>query len=187
MAVPGAQLAFYGSRRLKGGSTVGDPAPSLYKYYEKNFKIQMQFQLTQAYNTAVPLLSQIGVASVAGGNCSVVGSRVFNQIQDFDFELRHLVKYCEDGNGNPVAGTSPFAVVLYDSVMVARMNYPALAEFLFDDLVTPNGRNWWPSPPIMYPVNTNVAFDIYGTLNSSVVLPVTVTILLDGVRRVPCG
>jgi hypothetical protein len=178
---PGSQLAFYGVRRIKLASVQSpreqrarwsDPAPSTYQYYEKSFQIPVSFKITAAYNSSVPLLSQ--------------AVRVLTRIDDYDFELRHITKYCVDGAGAALATTSPFAVILYDSVYVARMNAPLLAEYLFDDVKAPNGRNFWPSPPIMYPVNANIPLDIFSLIASSVTLPVTVNLLFDGVRRIPC-
>jgi len=172
LVTPASQLVFYGVRRLRGERTASDPAPSNYKYYEKSFRIPISFQITAAYNSALPLLSQ--------------GQRVLTYIADYDFELRHLIKYVVDADGLPLTSPSPFAAVLFDSTYVARSNLPVLAEFLFDDLITPNGRNFWPSPPIMYKVDANIPLDIYTLVDSSVALPVTVYILFDGVRRVPC-
>ena len=56
-----------------------------------------------------------------------------------------------------------------------------------DDTGVTQGRNFFPSPPIMYAVNRSITFDIFTLLDSTVVLPVTVNLLLDGYRRIPCN
>ena len=171
--VPAGQLAFYGVRRISGSGMPSDPAPSTYPFYQKQFQIPVSFNITAAYNPALPLLSQ--------------SQRVQVAISDYDFVLRHIVKYCVDGDGVALTVASPFAVLLYDSVYRARMNYPLLAELLMDDTGVTQGRNFFPSPPIMYAVNRSITFDIFTLLDSTVVLPVTVNLLLDGYRRIPCN
>jgi FG-GAP repeat len=168
---PAAQMAFYGVRRIQGGYS--DPAPSLYPYYEKVFQIPFTFTISAAYNPALPFLSQ--------------GSRLLVHIRDYDFELRHITKYSVDAAGVPIPYPSPFAIILYDSTYVARMNGPLMAELLCDDLITPNGRNFWPSPPIMYKTDSSIPMDIFTMVEPVTInLPVTVTLLFDGVRRIPC-
>ena len=171
--VPAGQLAFYGVRRISGSGMPSDPAPSTYPFYQKQFQIPVSFNITAAYNPALPLLSQ--------------SQRVQVAISDYDFVLRHIVKYCVDGDGVALTVASPFAVLLYDSVYRARMNYPLLAELLMDDTGVTQGRNFFPSPPIMYAVNRSITFDIFTLLDSTVILPVTVNLLLDGYRRIPCN
>ncbi len=173
VSVPAGQLAFYGVRRISGSGMPSDPAPSTYPFYQKQFQIPVSFNVTAAYNPALPLLSQ--------------SQRVQVAISDYDFVLRHIVKYCVDGNGAALTVASPFAVLLYDSVYRARMNYPLLAELLMDDTGVTQGRNFFPSPPIMYAVNRSITFDIFTLLDSTVILPVTVNLLLDGYRRIPCN
>lgn len=168
--VPGSQLAFYGVRRIKQGP-YSDPAESTYPYHEKPFQIPHDFNITAAYSSAVPLLAQ--------------GFRTQKHCDDYDFELRHITKYVTDSAGVALTSPSPFAVILYDSVYVARMNAPLLAELLMDDVNIPNGRNFWPSPPIMYKVDSQITFDIFSLIDAGVSLPVKVHLLLDGVRRIP--
>lgn len=170
--IPTAQLVFYGVRRINNAIQASDPVPSNYRYYEKTFKIPFSFQIAGPYNTALPLLSQ--------------GFQTFISIADYDFELRHITKWVTDANGAAITVPSPFAITLYDSALVARSNLPVMSEFLIDDAVTPTGRNYFPSPPIMYKVDARIVMDIYGLLAPAVAFPVTVNLLFDGVRRVPC-
>lgn len=172
-AAPMGELAFYGVRRIAGSGMSSDPAPSFYPFYQKPFQIPVSFTITAAYDPSLPLLSQ--------------SQRVQVAISDYDFVLRHIIKYCVDGNGVALTVASPFAVLLYDSVYRARMNYPLLAELLMDDTGVTQGRNFFPSPPIMYAVNRSITFDIFTLLDSAVTLPVTVNLLLDGYRRIPCN
>jgi hypothetical protein len=172
-AVPAGQLAFYGVRRLEGGGLNSDPAPSSYPFYQKPFQIPFSFTINSYFNAALPMISQYTRYIAA-------------TISDYDFVLRHITKSCLDGNNAPVATASPFAIILYDSVMVARMNYPLLAELLMDDVTTVQGRNFFPAPPIMYAVNRTITIDIFPILDNTVVLPVTVNLLFDGYRRIAC-
>lgn len=170
---PASQLVFYGVRRIKGGAGASDPAPSNYKYYEKPFQIPFSFNIAVANQPTIPLLQQ--------GQ-----PRLFVRIDDYDFELRHITKYCTDSHGVQLTSPSPFAIILYDSVQIARSNIPIIAEALIDDVLTPNGRNFWPSPPIMYKIDSNISFDVFTLVDSTVSLPVTVNLLFDGIRRINC-
>lgn len=170
-SVPASQLVFYGVRRIKNGPK--DPSPSFYNYYEKPYNIRVPVTLTQPFDSTLPLYS--------------VFTRYKSLIEDFDFELRRIVKSCKDGNGNElVVPASPFALVLYDGVEVARSNLPVLAEFICDDPVAVEGRNYWPTPPLMYRVNSSLQVDVFPLLGPSITLPVTVELLFVGVRRIPC-
>lgn len=171
--VPGSQLVFYGVRRSKNGPS--DPAKSTYNYYEKVYEIPLSFLIESVYDPAQPLYSSY--------------VRRQTQISDYDFELRRMVKHCVDGNGAILTNPSPFAAVLYDAAFVARSNVPVCAEFLFNDVTNPttaSGPNYWPSPPIAYRVNSNITLDVFTLLDTTVVLPVRVSILFMGVRRIPC-
>lgn len=177
-----SQLVFYGVRRGKigtpGVSASSDPAPWQKggRYYEKPYSYPYTFKISQTYNLNVNLLGQ-------------QSNREIVKVQDFDFELRQITKAVFNADGTPFTGTaSPFAMTLYDAVLVARSNIPLLAELLCDDTFTtkPNGRNFWPAPPILFPINSYIAFDWFTMLNPSVVTPITVSLLFRGVRRIPC-
>ncbi len=81
---------------------------------------------------------------------------------------------------------SPFAITLYDGNKLARSNFPVLAEFLCDDTTTPTGRNAWPSPPILYRVNTVIPFDLFSLVPLDAQVPVVVNLLFNGIWRIPC-
>lgn len=168
--VPGSQLVFYGVRRVRGGRV--DPAPSSYKYYEKPYQINLSFVMPSHYDPTQPQFS--------------VFTRYRSTILDFDFELRRITKSSTDANGIALVSPSPFAITLYDSVMVARSNVPVCSEFLIDDVTSLTGRNYWPAPPIMYRVNSSITVDIFTLLDATVALPVNVSLMFLGVRRIPC-
>jgi hypothetical protein len=115
-------------------------------------------------------------------------------ITNFDFELRQICKAALTANGAAYgtggAPSSPFAMWLYDSNNVQRSNIPVLAELLCNDkLSQPTSSQTWPSPPIMYRVNSYLVFDVYTLIPSTInpaLLPVTVNMLFRGVRRIPC-
>lgn len=171
MAVPASQLVFYGVRRTKGPVPPSDPAPSSYEYYEKPFRIPIRFTIAAEYNATLPLLAQ--------------GFRVQTQVNDFEFELRHITKVVHFIH-HTVA--SPFAMILYDGSLVARSNAPVLAEYMCDDCSDTanviNGRNFWPAPGVPYRVNQMITLDIFTLLGSGEAGTV-VDLLFDGVRRIP--
>jgi hypothetical protein len=87
---------------------------------------------------------------------------------------------------DPAIWPSPFAITLYDGNKLARSNFPVLAEYLIDDTVTYTGRNFFPSPPIKYRVNSVIQFDLFSLLPTTFPGPLIVSLLFDGVWRIPC-
>jgi len=93
---------------------------------------------------------------------------------------------------SPLAFSSPFKILLYDATWRQRMTVPILSELLCYSQTRlqpassmPN--NNWPSPPMTYPVNSVIRFDIFSLIPSGVTLPVTVVLNFEGVRRIACG
>ncbi len=86
---------------------------------------------------------------------------------------------------------SPFKIMLYDATWRQRMSVPVLSELLCTNLstvppVSMSPNNAWPCPPMMYPVNSVIRFDIFSLIPTGDTLPTTVTLLFDGVRRIAC-
>jgi hypothetical protein len=86
--------------------------------------------------------------------------------------------------------SSPFKILLYDNNWVQRSNIPLLAELLCHT-VLPNGNgltnnNFYPSPGILYKVNSVIRFDIFSLLCPGESLPATISLLFHGVRRIRC-
>lgn len=85
---------------------------------------------------------------------------------------------------DPVAPS--FAFTLYDKDWRARMNAPVNCNRIFHyPLATTHPMNSWPSPPILYPVNSVIRWDIASLIPSSAT-PSGGVILFVGVRRIPC-
>ncbi len=95
------------------------------------------------------------------------------------------------GSGGVSPYASPFKITLYDATWRSRSNIPLLAEFLCRNVantspVSNAPNNAWPSPPMLYPVNSVIRFDIFSLIPTGDSLPVTVQLLFDGVRRIAC-
>lgn len=103
----------------------------------------------------------------------------------------HLSGGSGGGGSTPSPYASPFKITLYDAAWRARTNIPILAELICTDVNSANPQstapnNAWPSPPLMYPINSVIRFDIYSLIPTGDALPVSVTLLFDGVRRIAC-
>jgi hypothetical protein len=95
------------------------------------------------------------------------------------------------GGGGGSAYASPFKILLYDAAWRGRTSIPILSELICTSVSTippastmPN--NAWPCPPLLYPVNSVIRFDIFSLIPTGDTLPVSVNLLFDGVRRVAC-
>jgi hypothetical protein len=95
------------------------------------------------------------------------------------------------GGGGGSAYASPFKILLYDATWRQRMSVPILSELLCHNPSTvpppstmPN--NCWPSPPMMYPVNSVIRFDVFSLIPTGDALPVNVGLVFEGVRRIAC-
>ena len=161
-----SQLVYSGVKRRP--NTVSDPVPSTYKYYEKPY--------------SMPYTLSINNYATTGG---VVNGPMQIQIkvEDFDFELRRI-ELAQQSNQQP----SQFKVTLYDNNRLARSNRPVLSNMFFHlNPQTSSGEsNFWPCPPILFPVDGSINFDIWSLLFSPTVLPQTFQLLFHGVRRIPC-
>lgn len=151
-----SQLVFTGVRRIPGVNS--DPGPGSYqKYYLKSFAYQQS--LTIAATPTADQLIQI-------------------PITDFDFELERVEM-------TAFATVSPFSITLFDSNNVARSNAPVNANrfFNFNPTASNGEQNFWPSPPILYPVNSVLRFVAKSLANAG---PTTYQLLFVGNRRIPC-
>lgn len=161
-----SQMVYTGAKRR--ANTVSDPVPSAYKYYEKPY--------------AIPYTLSINNYATTGG---VVNgpTQIQIKVEDFDFELRRIELALQDNQQS-----SQFKVTLYDNNRMARSNRPVLSNMFFHlNPQTSSGEfNFWPCPPILFPVNGAIYFDIWSLLFSPTVLPQTFQLLLHGVRRIPC-
>lgn len=180
--VTSSQLCFYGVRRRNGDTEHSDPTAAMRPYSEEVFDIPYSFTLSSLYNTAAPnILAQPKTQQKIS-------------IRDFDFELRQICMVAETADGAAydfgLLSASPVAIWLYDSNLIQRSNIPLLAELLCQNRVTqPLSSQVWPCPPILYPVNSFITFDVYSMLNPAInpaLLPVTIKMLFRGIRRFPC-
>lgn len=168
-----SQLVFSGVRRRVGA--VSDPAPSNYKYYEKPFS----YPHTLSIN-----------------NYGIVGGIVQPQVQfiipvtEYDFELRRVELQLQSANQS-----SQFKILLYNQDWRQVANLPVLSNLFchINSSVHTGGEPFagnelafFPSPPLLYRVNSVIRFDIFSLLASPTELPQTFQLLFNGVRRIPC-
>jgi hypothetical protein len=131
-----------------------------------------------AYLNAIPAVAALVIVTQAGGG---------------GFQAEPIT-FLTGGGGSP-GGVSPYAspfkITLYDAAWRSRSSIPLLAELICTNLnsasppsTAPN--NAWPCPPLLYPVNSVIRFDIYSLIPNGDALPVAITLLFDGVRRIAC-
>lgn len=154
--VAASQLVWSGVRRYPGAAS--DPAPSPFNF--KRVRQYYPFNLT---------VRQAPVASA------------FYQIQitDNDFELERVEL-------TPFSAPSKFAITLQDSNKIARSNVPihALRFFHSDPSLSDGQLSFFPSPPILYKVNSAINFTIDSLIGAGG--PLTFQLNFVGNRRVPC-
>lgn len=161
-----SQMVFTGAKRKPNATS--DPVPSAYKYYEKPYSIPYTLSINNYASTGgvlnVPLQVQI-------------------PIENFDFELRRI-EFAQQFDQQ----SSQFKVTLYDNNKMARSNSPVLSNMFFhlDPQENSGEFNFWPCPPILFPVDGAMYFDIWSLLFSPTVLPQTFQLMFHGVRRIPC-
>lgn len=92
---------------------------------------------------------------------------------------------------SPFNFASPFKMLLYDATWRQRSSVPVLSELICHNPTTlqpassmPN--NSWPSPPMTYPVNSVIRFDVFSLIPDNVTLPVQIVLTFEGVRRIGC-
>ena len=93
--------------------------------------------------------------------------------------------------GGLLSYASPFKILLYDATWRQRSTIPLLSELMcytqntsYPKSTMPN--NNWPSPPLMYPVNSVIRFDIFSLIPTGDALPISIQLLFEGIRRIAC-
>lgn len=161
-----SQLIFSGVRRRAGA--VSDPMPSSYKYYEKPFSYPFTLAIDR-YATSNGVFNAPQQMKIP--------------VDDYDFELRRVeLALTTEGQA------SPFKIQMYNNDWRQLSNIPVLSNlFCHTDSRTNSGElAFWPSPPVVYRVNSVIRFDIYSLLVSPTVLPATFHLNFVGVRRINC-
>jgi len=168
-----SQLVFSGVRRRP--SDISDPAPSSYKYYEKSF--------------SYPYTLSINNYGIVGGVVQP-HTQFLIPVTEYDFELRRVELSLQSANQ-----TSQFKILLYNQDRRQVANLPVLSNLFchINPTVQTGGEpftgrelSFFPSPPLLYRVNSVIRFDIFSLLVSPTALPQTFQLLFNGVRRIPC-
>jgi hypothetical protein len=162
-----SQLIFSGVRRR--ANVQSDPGPSLYKYYEKEF--------------AYPFKLSINSYASTGGVLNPAVQYTI-PVNDFDFELRRVELQLQTAQQ-----PSQFLITLYDNAWTAVQSAPVLANHFchLDPSQSSGELSFFPSPPLVYRINSVIRFDIWSLLFSPTVLPQTFNMNFVGVRRIPCS
>jgi hypothetical protein len=161
-----SQLVFSGVRRR--ANVISDPAPSTYKYYEKDYSI--------------PFTLAVDNYATTNGVFNPPVQQII-PVQDFDFELRRVELGLQSAQQ-----TSQFKILMYNSDWRQLANSAVLSNlFCHTNPELNSGElSFWPSPPVLYRVNSVIRFDIFSLLVSPTVLPQTFQMTFRGVRRIPC-
>ena len=178
-------VAFQGVKRWKGAP---DSTPQ-YRYREKEFNYPTSFQQNWTYLQS-PYTSFI----VAPYQTYV------QKVNDFDFELWGIE--CSSDYWNNASTNYPgYMIRLYDANGIALMK--DFVHFRYLSYLTgfdgsgnvPGGEmkyapNCFPVPPVLYPVGSQIKYDILSLLDTSAAAPGpnsgTQYINFRGVRRIPC-
>lgn len=154
--VNASQLVWSGVRRIPGSAS--DPAPSPF-----NFKRVRQYY---------PFSLTVQQAPTAAVTYTI-------PITDYDFELNRVEL-------TPYSAPSKFAITLQDSNKINRSNVPidCLRFFHSDPSKSAGQLSFFPSPPILYKVNSAINFQINSRIGAGG--PLTFRLNFVGSRRIPC-
>ena len=163
-----SQLIFSGVRRRAGYQS--DPALSTYKYYEKEYTIPFTLSINN-------------YAATVDGVLNPAVQHII-PVNDFDFELRRI-ELAPQSAQQP----SQFLMTLYDNNWTATSSAPIMSNHLchISPAQSSGELSFFPSPPLLYRVNSVVRFDIWSLLFSPAALPQTFQMSFVGVRRIPCS
>jgi hypothetical protein len=161
-----SQLQFWGVRRRARWES--DPQASNYKYFEEPYQYPVDVVIDRYASTGGVLNPPI---------------RFQVPVQNQDFELRRIELALEDPQQ-----LSQFKIQLFDQNFVGRSNLPVLSNYLchLDPAVSSGELGFFPSPPMLYAINSVISFDVYSLLFAPTVLPQTFRLLFHGVKRFKC-
>lgn len=165
-------IAFQGVKRFQGPTSYANPQT---KY---NFKRKAQtYQFPLTINT--PRFN-------AGGGLNLP-TQYTQLITNYDFEL-YSIRITAVNAATPLV-TNDFQITLYDRSMHATSNLPVNQAYINSGYATglAHGlyRAYFPAPILLYPVGSQIAFDIWSMLCAAV-LPQSYDISFVGAWRVPC-
>jgi len=167
------QLAFQGVRRYYGQSPLTTP----YRYYEKPQTYTVTFTINYAYGSEF--------------------RRYIQTMNEYDFSLHAIsIQQLLGASGEvPVPGLwtavqrNLFKMFLYTSGGSRLSNTPVNAAYLNYTSqgagISSLGGGVFPCPPVVYPVGSNIQFDVY-SLALPATIPVQVQVTFIGVWRLPC-
>jgi len=163
-AAPLSQIVFQGVRRFQGYKR-----PPSYPYWEDEFSYPITFNITTAPNSP-PVKYAI-------------------DIYDFDFELLRILEVINPGSGGGLPGDNVACkIMLYDQVYEQVFSAPVIDDLMMDNSV--GYRGIVPVPGIVYRIGQQIKFDVTSMITPDVgsggVIPVSVQLKFQGVRRRPC-
>lgn len=171
-----SQIGFQGVKRFNpsqaGGYSPGSPAPP--PPFDPSKFILRPYTYTTTLNLNWFAWTTAGLPQIA---------RTFTiEIQDYDFEL-HQITAINTATGLPIA-SELFQIQLYDATAKrALSSSPVNARYI---LANSTLQPVFPVPPLVYPVWTQIRFDISSLVcNQDVAAPYSIQLAFTGVNRTP--
>jgi hypothetical protein len=162
-----SQIAFQGVRRYQGGAL---PRTG-YPYYERPYTL-----------TTAIVVAWAGRAPAAFQQLTV-GQTFVVPVQDYDFELFKMSFLIQVAQAPvPVPSVDKVKMTLYDVEGRQMMSAPVVDELLND--ISVNYNSVYPVPPVLYPVGSQIKFDIWSLLIDTEI-PATLEVNFHGKWRLP--
>lgn len=163
-----SQFCFQGVKVLEGVK----PYQTDYPYYEA----------TKVYRQTITIDYGGRIGPAYQG---LQGTRQFSfVVEDYDFEVyRMSFLMTKNGASAPSVPVAAFKMQMYDQNRENLMSAPVVDVFI--NSLSNGYASCFPTPPLVYKVNSQIRYDIQSLLLDTEV-PATLDIYFEGVNRIPC-
>lgn len=161
------QLIFQGVKRFRDLNAYLTP----YRYFDKVYQY--------ALDCSIPYTGRLAAAYTAPST----PTRFSIEVRDFDFELYSISLQADLANAAIQQSDTFFKLMLFDQYANQLFSAPVLDSFLNSTGAVNNSV--FPSPPLVYPVGSQIVVDVYSLLIAAQVTA-TLTITFTGVQRIAC-
>lgn len=161
------QLIFQGVKRFRDLNPYLTP----YRYFDKVYSYTL--------DCAIPYTGRLASAFTAPST----PTRFSLEVRDFDFELYSISLQVDLNNAVVQQSDTFFKLMLYDQYQNQLFSAPVLDSFL--NYTGAVNNSVFPSPPLVYPVGSQIVVDVYSLLIAAQV-PATLTLTFTGVQRISC-
>lgn len=185
------EVIFQGVKRYQGDWI--NPRPSSYPYREERFCYR--YDLTVDWTYLAP-------TNTGGGNpysnLDVADPRSYSfRVEDYDFELLRVSVIRQSGSGPNTfeivdnINSPSFRIMLYDPERREYFSAPVFVANINQAFGPAVDREMpgWPAPPMLYPKNSTIRFDVYSMLDDPTQANPPAAqqfqLVFDGVRRMP--